>query len=40
MTFKDIKRRVSLEVAQQHAKPFGRLRNKPLWIWDQKQHPM
>ena len=38
MTFKDLKKRVTLQAAQQHIKSFERLRNKPFWIWDQKQH--
>jgi hypothetical protein len=37
MTFKDLKKRVSVEVTHQH-KLFERLRNKPFWIWDIQQH--
>ncbi len=38
MTFKDLRKRVTLETTQQQAKFFERLLNKPFWIWDQKQH--
>jgi hypothetical protein len=38
MTFKDLKRRVSLEVAQQYSKLFERLQGKPFWIWNIQEH--
>jgi hypothetical protein len=38
VTFKDLKKRVSLESAQQQPRLFERLLNKPFWVWDQKQH--
>jgi hypothetical protein len=39
MTFKDLKKRVSLEATQQQqSKLFGRLLNKPFWIWDIDDH--
>jgi hypothetical protein len=38
VTFKDLRKRVSLEVTQQQSKLFERLQNKPFWIWDQQQH--
>ena len=37
MTFKDLKKRVTLESHQQ-SRLFERLRNKPFWIWDIEQH--
>lgn len=37
MTFKDLKKRVSLETAQQ-LRLFERLQNKPFWIWDIHEH--
>jgi hypothetical protein len=37
LTFKDLKKRVSLESPQQFTL-FGRLRNKPFWIWDITEH--
>jgi late competence protein required for DNA uptake (superfamily II DNA/RNA helicase) len=40
VTFKDLKKRVSLEVAQQQSKLFARLHNKLFWIWDQQQHKL
>jgi hypothetical protein len=39
LTFKDLKERVSLEAtAQEQSGLFGRLQNKPFWIWRQGQH--
>ena len=38
MTFKDLKKRVSLEVIQQQSKPFERLKDKPFWIWNIEKH--
>ena len=41
MTFKDLKRRISLEATvQQQSKLFERLHNKSFWIWDQQQHKL
>ncbi|HJT49397.1 MAG TPA: hypothetical protein VJ729_14525 [Nitrososphaeraceae archaeon] len=37
MTFKDLKKRLSLETAQQ-LRLFERLQGKPFWIWDRQQH--
>jgi hypothetical protein len=37
VTFKDLKKRVSLELPQQ-SRFFERLQNKPFWIWDKQQH--
>jgi hypothetical protein len=38
VTFKDLKKRVSLEISQQQSTLFQRLRNKPFWIWDIDEH--
>jgi hypothetical protein len=38
VTFKDLKKRVSLVEATHQSKMFDRLCNKPFWIWDQQQH--
>jgi terminase large subunit-like protein len=38
VTFKDLKKRVSLETQQQQFGLFGRLRNKPFWIWNIEDH--
>jgi hypothetical protein len=38
LTFKDFKKRVSLEIAQQQSKLFERLQNKPFWIWNIREH--
>jgi hypothetical protein len=38
VTFKDLKKRVSLEVAQQQSRLFERLQNKPFWIWNIEEH--
>jgi hypothetical protein len=37
VTFKDLKKRVSLGV-QQQSKVFERLHNKPFWIWNSEEH--
>jgi hypothetical protein len=37
LTFKDLKKRVSLETKQQ-SKLFERLQNKPFWIWNIAEH--
>jgi hypothetical protein len=38
VTFKDLKKRVSLETSTQLNKLFEKLRNKPFWIWNVKEH--
>jgi hypothetical protein len=38
VTFKDLKKRVTLEAAQQQSRLFERLHNKPFWIWNIKEH--
>jgi hypothetical protein len=39
VTFKDLKKRVSLEITtQQQYRLFERLHNKPFWIWDVQEH--
>jgi hypothetical protein len=38
VTFKDLKKRVTLELAQQQSKLSERLYNKPFWIWNIKEH--
>ncbi|MFL6413126.1 MAG: DEAD/DEAH box helicase family protein, partial [Nitrososphaeraceae archaeon] len=38
MTFKDLKKRISLEIAEQRTEVFGRLLNKPFWIWNIEEH--
>ncbi|MFL6347714.1 MAG: hypothetical protein ACJ72X_05420 [Nitrososphaeraceae archaeon] len=39
MTFRDLKKRLSLEtVAQEQSRPFERLQNKSFWICDHRQH--
>jgi hypothetical protein len=38
LTFKDLKKRISIEITSQQTKLFERLLNKPFWIWDQQQH--
>jgi hypothetical protein len=40
LTFKDLKKRLSLESTQQQSKLLERLLNKPFWIWDQQQHKL
>jgi hypothetical protein len=41
LTFKDLKKLVSLEAAtQQQSKVFERLQDKPFWIWDKQQHKL
>jgi hypothetical protein len=39
VTFKDLKKRVSLELPQQ-SRFFEILRNKPFWIWNTEQHKL
>jgi hypothetical protein len=38
LTFKDLKKRVSLEIAQQQSGSFERLHSKPFWIWNIEEH--
>jgi len=38
MTFKDLKKKVTLEVTQQQTRLFERLPNKPFWIWNIQEH--
>ena len=38
MTFKDLKKRVSLEFSQEETRLFERLKGKPFWIWDKQKH--
>jgi hypothetical protein len=38
VTFKDLKKRVSLEFTQQQSRLFERLQNKSFWIWDKEEH--
>ena len=40
MTFKDLKKRVSLETTQQQPILFERLQDRPFWIWEQQQHKL
>jgi hypothetical protein len=38
LTFKDLKKRVSLELPRQQSKFFERLQNKPFWFWNVGEH--
>jgi hypothetical protein len=38
VTFKDLKKRISLETAQQQSRLFQMLLNKPFWIWNVEEH--
>jgi terminase large subunit-like protein len=38
VTFKDLKKRVSLETTTQQYRLFERLHNKPFWIWNIEEH--
>jgi hypothetical protein len=38
LTFKDLKKRASIETTQQQSRLFERLMNKPFWIWNTKEH--
>ena len=38
LTFRDLKKRVSLEVTQQQSKLSERLQCKPFWIWAIEAH--
>jgi hypothetical protein len=38
LTFKDLKKRVCLDIAAEQSRLFERLRNKPFWIWNIEEH--
>jgi hypothetical protein len=38
LTFKDLKKRVTLEAPHQQSRLSERLQNKPFWIWNIKEH--
>jgi hypothetical protein len=38
LTFKDLKKRVVSETAQQQSRLFQKLQNKPFWIWNVEEH--
>jgi hypothetical protein len=38
LTFKDLKKRATLETTQQQISLLERLRNKPFWIWNSEEH--
>jgi hypothetical protein len=38
LTFKDLKKRVSLELTQQQSKLLERLQDRPFWIWNIEEH--
>ncbi len=38
VTSKDLKKKVTLEVAQQQSKLIDKLHSKPFWIWDITEH--
>ena len=38
LTFKDLKKRVSLEIAEQQFRLFENIQNKPFWIWNIEEH--
>jgi hypothetical protein len=40
VTFKDLKKWVTLEASQQQTRFFDRLIHKPFWIWDKYQHKL
>ena len=40
MTFKDLKKRATLELTQQQSKLYERLYNKPFWIWSIEEHKL
>src|ERR671922_1517982 len=40
MTFKDLKKRVSLEAQQQQSRLFETLHHKPFWIWNIEEHKL
>jgi hypothetical protein len=38
VTFKDLRKRVSLELTQQQSKLLERLQDRPFWIWNIEEH--
>jgi hypothetical protein len=40
LTFKDLKKKVSLELTQQPSRLFATLQNKPFWIWNIEEHKL
>jgi hypothetical protein len=38
MTFKDLKKRITSGSNQQQTQSFGKLQNKPFWIWNIEEH--
>jgi hypothetical protein len=40
LTFKDLKKRFTLEATQEQIRLLKRLQNKPFWIWDRLQHKL
>jgi hypothetical protein len=38
LTFKELKKRVTLELTQQQSKLFEICKDKPFWIWDVQAH--
>jgi hypothetical protein len=40
LTFKDLRKRVTLKSAQQQSRLFEGLQNKPFWIWDVEEHKL
>lgn len=38
LTFKDLKKKVCFESAQQQSRLFERLRDKPFWNWNIEEH--
>lgn len=38
MTFEDLQKLVQSQSAQEQSQLLQRLRDKPFWVWDQKQH--
>jgi hypothetical protein len=38
LTFKDLKKRVTLQASQQQSTFFERMHNKPFWIWNIEEH--
>jgi hypothetical protein len=38
LTFKDLRKRVTLKSTQEQCSLFDRLQNKPFWIWDIAKH--
>jgi hypothetical protein len=38
LTFKDLRKRLSLESSRQQYTFFGRLQDKPFWIWNKEEH--